>query len=819
MKRYLIWILMLLPLAAIGQWVDPVSFFHFDQFGDDLTQSEMEKIMWDKGYHITGMKLDEWQTLGGCTNKVIRNHWKEGGGVVIEDQATHTLYIDTPASISIVVEKEWRNIFNDYESDEICKEGYKFVANNLKFSFDETNHSYSFSYTPAGSYSYTCANSNTGYGSTDETFMTFGYVKGDAIGECNGVWVCFLNDLYNPNDSYGDGHDRHYMIFWLDKVMLDPPIKAKDMPKPSSVAHENFVEDQGVSFWGDNDEHATAMESAVVNVVGTLLALLLGGLAGGAGGAIPLDPPVSSTVPPTGSTSPVDPTKFNPTNYPDYSDKFITQQPDGDLVVRDPVTGKETLYINNGDGTYRNFNTNQDWTPDEINEQLRYRDENSSLLQQDAETAACNVAEQHAAWEAQNARDLERGYSDEQKEFMDWKQEQEDQLKHEEYLDKMALKYHVPPTDKAVMDAIRLEQTMNQIEADTYIDYANQYDQGIKVLETVDKVCESGVNILGGVVPGANTVKNVYTFAKSTLVAASESVAEGKSFGEGVAHVLVGMADGALGVIQNEAGELTKDVGGTLQKWGVKVNEAGEWAKATLLNGVNAKNVKRAGELVKGIMNVTGEWGINVFTEDLKEGMKAIAEGKSIEDVGKTMITTTGQKTAEYGAGKLLSGLLGWAFKDEAKPTMVGKKGWLGASNKTDKLHYWINKETPSIGIGERANVYKVTVKDLDLTEPVNSLGKIGSFDAKGQGFSRFFSGKITTEQLTENIINEFSSRTGITDEIKGFGGNKANWVNDTAAGIEGTVAYGVGAAGKALVDFGGKITQIDTLATNYRKS
>lgn len=788
MKRYLIWILMLLPLAAIGQWVDPVSFFHFDQFGDDLTQSEMEKIMWDKGYHITGMKLDEWQTLGGCTNKVIRNHWKEGGGVVIEDQATHTLYIDTPASISIVVEKEWRNIFNDYESDEICKEGYKFVANNLKFSFDETNHSYSFSYTPAGSYSYTCANSNTGYGSTDETFMTFGYVKGDAIGECNGVWVCFLNDLYNPNDSYGDGHDRHYMIFWLDKVMLDPPIKAKDMPKPSSVAHENFVEDQGVSFWGDNDEHATAMESAVVNVVGTLLALLLGGLAGGAGGAIPLDSPVSSTVPPAGSTSPVDPSKFNPTNYPDYSDKFITQQPDGDLVVRDPVTGKETLYINNGDGTYRNFNTNQDWTPDEINEQLRYRDENSSLLQQDAETAARNVAEQHAAWEEQNARDLERGYSDEQKEFMDWKQEQEDQLKHEEYLDKMAEKYHVLPTDKAVMDAIKFEQTMNQIDADTYIDYAKQYDQGIKILETVDKTCEFGVNILGSCVPGGGVVKNAYTFAKSTLVAASESVAEGKSASEGLAHVLVGMADGALSVIQNEAGDLTKDVGGTLQKWGFKVNDAGE--------------------LAKGVMNLTGEWGINVITENLKEGMKAIAEGKSIEDIGKTMITTTGKKTAEFGAGKLVSGALGFV-KDTAKASLDpngvewGKYSFNVSTAKV--LDSWLNK-THKMALGGKTSTINMSVGDK------------GFIMWKGAGF-KYFSGKVDTGGLTEELINDVFSFSGATDKVGELGGNVANWVNDTAAGIEGTVAYGAGAAGKALVDFGGKIAQIDTLATNYRKS
>lgn len=706
MKRYLIWILMLLPLATIGQWVNPVSFFHFDQFGDELTQSEMEKIMWDKGYHITGMKFYEWQTLMNlnCTdiNKGIRNHWKIGGGVLIEDQATHTLYIDTPASISVVVEKEWRNIFNDYDSDEICKKTYKFVANNLKFSFDETSHSYSFSYTPAGSYSYICSNSNTSYGSTDETFMTFGYVKGDAIGECNGVWVCFLNDLYNPNDSDGDGHNRHYMIFWLEEVMLDPPIKAKDMPKPSSVAHEYFVEDKGVSFLGNNDEHATAAESAVVSVVGTLLALLLGGLAGGAGGAIPLVPPVSSTVPPAGSTSPVDPTKFNPTDYPDYSDKFITQQPDGDLVVRDPVTGKETLYINNGDGTYRNFNTNQDWTPDEINEQLRSRDENSSLLQQDAETAARNVAEQHTAWEEQNARDLERGYSDEQKEFMDWKQEQEGQLKHEEYLDKMALKYHVPPTDKAIMDAIKFEQIMNQLDYKTHMAEKEAYDKTISYLEKVDKTAEFGVNIMAGAVPGGTGVKNAYTFAKSTLVATNESIVEGKSFGEGVAHIVVGMGNGALGVIQNEAGTLTKDA-----SYGLLI-----------------------------------EYGITIGTESAKDGFTKYYE---TGDIGKAMgavANAASKKTLEFGASKMISVGLetvkGGAadYVDYAKKGLFPDDDWVftGAC----KINNLLNKTA-----------------DFNMGPEVRGIG--GSYTTA-------IKGTVERGAWVENVINEEVKATGVYD-------------------------------------------------------
>ena len=116
----------------------------------------------------------------------------------------------------------------------------------------------------------------------------------------------------------------------------------------------------------------------------------------------------------------------------------------------------------------------------------------------------------------------------------------------------------------------------------------NQYDQGIKTLETIDKTCEIGVNVLSGVVPGGSAVKDAYTFAKATLVAASEAVNEGKSLREGVSHVLVGAGNGALGVIQNQAGDLAG-------------NGKYAWVK---------------------------ELGINILTEDLKEGMNGIAHDK-----------------------------------------------------------------------------------------------------------------------------------------------------------------------------------------------
>lgn len=502
------------------------------------------------------------------------------------------------------------------------------------------------------------------------------------------------------------------------------------------------------------DEHTTATGAAVVGTVGTLLALLLGGLAGGAGGAIPLVPPVSSTVPPTGPASPIDPTRFTPTNYPDYCEKFITQQPDGDVVMRSPATGQSVHYYSNGDGTWFS-DSGMTYTAQDIEERLRYEAENAGYVQQNAETAARNVAEQRAAWEAQNARDLARGYSNEMKEYADWKQKQENQVRHEEYLEKMSWKYHVPPTDKAIKDAIKFEQAMNRIDADTYTDLAKQLDKSIGRLQTVETCCDFGVGILGSCVPGGGAVKNAYTFAKSTLVAASESFVESKSLDEAAAHILIGMGDGALGVIQNEAGDL-------------------------------------AG---KGKLALVKEWGINVLTEDLKEGMKVIADNETWKDgflegmnkLGETFISTTGKKTAGFGLGKVVSGGLGF-LKDTAtvslNPDGVEMGKFCFNVSTAKRIDNWLNK-TMDVAVG----------------------GKYVSLN-----------GTIEKGNAVEEFANNVLSWVGFSDKVEQFGSDTANWINDKSIDPLLTVDKNSGAIEKAFADYGATCNRIDVWATNYKK-
>ena len=545
-------------------------------------------------------------------------------------------------------------------------------------------------------------------------------------------------------------------------------------------------------------EHTDAKMSAVINTLSTIAAILMtnglvsiagggsgsslvGTLTGGAGaGGTPPPTPDAKLDALNAKRKEEEEDDKTPPPTPDPNEKLFKQyvktDADGDLVMKDPVTCKETIYTNNGDGTYKNLNTGQSWTPEEIGERLRYETENQALLRQDADQAARNVAEQRAQWDAQNQRDLERGYSDEQKAYADWKQEQENQIKHEEYLHKMAEKYGVAPTEKAVRDAIKFEKVMNEIDAKTHLAEAEAIGESIKYLEKVDKGCEIAVNVMAGVVPGGETVKNVYTFARSTLVATSEAVAEGKSFGEGAAHILVGMGDGALSVIQNEAGNLT--------------------------DGKSYAVLK--------------ELGINVATENLKEGMKAIAEGKSIDEIGKTLISTTGKKSAEFGLGKLVSGGMD-KLKNKAVASLnpADTSRFKFSEGTAKKLDKWLNKDnTVSLGIGKRADVIKVRVNDVGLKGNVGqTFGSMGSV-GPGQGFSKFYSGPIKTRALTENLVGEGLSQTGVSDYVGGKGRDFMEWANDKTVGAAANAMYGA----DKTVEFFKNIASFSDAAAAYKK-
>ena len=469
----------------------------------------------------------------------------------------------------------------------------------------------------------------------------------------------------------------HRVFFEVEEIQVDAAVAATEegeellpgeepapeLTKEDKEELKSFIEDLTSWLKGEGDplglgEHTGAKESAVIGAIGTVASILLGsGLAGfvsgtgaqiasnmtntiiGGGGAdlppsLPQGPdtpalepkrPEEEEKPQEPEPNPDDGKLFKPTDYPELCEKYIKEAADGTITYTNPATGEKTEYYPTEDGQWTRCYDPQEpkWTTADLEERLRFEYENQGYVRDVARTAERNSREQREQWDAMNKRDLERGYTDDMKDYKDWKDEQAKIQKKEEYLEKLADKYHTSIDN--LKNEIGKQQALAEEESYYQQEIAKQWDSAIEMAEKIDKYSEAAVNIMGECIPGGRAVKNAYTFAKATLVAASEAVAEGKSLGEGLAHVAVGMGQGALGVIQNQAGDLTK--------------------------------------------NSLKEYAMVVGGEALKAGMKTYSETGDMEKTLRAMANATGKKTAEFYTAKAFS--KGMKFlQDSAKQSL-----------------------------------------------------------------------------------------------------------------------------------------------------
>lgn len=792
---WIVLVLLALPVQAQrkeGHWVDPVSYFKLKGKGY-LKEEALYDIMWDtKERFIVGMK---------CTIYNFTTVGDEYGESKLPLQAspnTFYLYINEPGVIAAT--SDWTKLPNGNMLGV-----YKIGATDVTFSFNPKTHHYSFFYYPEGTYDFAGTKDLSPEHRQALDIREMGMFYFDQKG-----LIGYFENAYMQNDDWEEDakgrvvdiahKHEYYLQFSIDEVLLD----GTDTPLTETERQSliNTMEDLTDWLLGKGDplglgEHTDAAESAVVEVIGAIGAILLSngaaalsGAAGGAGGAAlggageaaggsptaPPDMPNMEGTNPKKKEEDETPSEDNEPEPPTpYFDQMTRQNADGTLSVTDPITGKPLTYYPTPDGKWES-EMGTIYDKQDLNENLRYRAENAGVLKLDADQAAKNVAEQHAAWEAQNQRDLERGYSDQMKEYRDWKAQQDAELQKQEKLDHLACKYGVPATEKAVKDALKFEQTMAQLDHNMHMSESEAYDGSIDYLEKVDKYAEIGVNVLSGCVPGGGAVKNAYTFAKATLVAGSEAVVQGMDAGEGVAHVLVGMGNGALGVIQNEAGNLTE--------------------------GANYATLK--------------EWGINVLTEDLKEGMNAVYQGKGIDEIGQTLVNTTGKKTAEFGVGKLIN--MGFnKLKDTATASLDPEQiqariedGKTVFSEKTAKnIDKWLNQKHSTTWGPEVKGV------NVNVTDDAINLAR---------GTTKAFStGEIDTGALIEGGINEFLGQNNAYD----WGGDLAEWGNDKIiVGGTANVMYGAGKMVDAatetknqIAEFAHSIKDFSNTAEKFRKT
>ena len=460
-----------------------------------------------------------------------------------------------------------------------------------------------------------------------------------------------LKDKDKVLDKSFVGHPRYRIYFEVEEIMIQPDEPATVLTEEDKKDLVNFSEDVMTWLRGEGDplglgEHTDAKESVAIEVLGTLAAILLGsgaiGFIGGTGAEIAggltniiassTPPPVVPDLPPQerdplrrkdddddddGKSTPPPPDDrlFHPTDYPDLCRRYLRENEEGTLVFTSPVTGQKTEYypLPDGSGWVKSYSQNETvYSSQELEERVRYEAENRLELRKIYDQAAYDIADQRKKWNELLEDDRKNHGSKEQLEFAKWRKAQEDKLEVEMRTEKMALKYGTT-VDKIHEKLSRIQEDA-RMDAKAWMDVSKQYDKLMKVAEFTDKVCEFSVNVMGECIPGGRVVKNAYTFAKSTLVAASEAANSNMSFKEGLAHVASGAGQGALGVIQNQAGDLSK--------------------------------------------NWLGEYAITVSTEAVKDGMKIYEKTGDLETTIYGMINSSAKKTGDFALGKGIS----WGF-------------------------------------------------------------------------------------------------------------------------------------------------------------
>ena len=680
MKRFpsvvigVVWIalvLLAMPVQAQrkeGHWVNPVDYFKLKGKGY-LKEEALYDYMWEtKERFIVGMKctIYNFSTVG--------DEYGESGLPLKASPNTFYLYINEPGVIAAT--SDWTSLKNGSMLGV-----YKIGATDVTFSFNAKTHRYSFFYYPEGTYDFAGTKdlAPEHRQALDDREMGMFYFDQKGL-------IGYFENAYMQNDDWEEDakgrvvdiahKHEYYLQFSIDEVLLD----GTDTPLTETERQSLINTMDELTDWlmGRGDplglgEHTDASEAAVVEVVGIIGSILLGngiaaatgGAAGGALGGIggataggsPTAPPDMPKMEGTNPKKKEEEEETGPETPPEpstpYFDQLTKQHPDGTLTATDPVTGKPLTYYPTADGKWES-EMGTVYDKQGLNENLRFRSENAGVLKLDADTAAKNVAEQHAQWE-KDSKELSH-YA---KEYKEWKENEEAEWQKQQKIHKLADKYGVPPTEKSVKDAIKFEQTMAQLDANIANSEAEAISQSIDYLETVDKTAELVVNVMGETVPGGRVVKNVYTFAKATTVAASEAYNQDMSLGDAAKHIGLGATNGAIGVLQNQAGELSSNVfseavmvvGGESIKDGLNALAKGE----NPCDAMTSAAAKKAGYFLTGKVVQTGAknfFGNSTSSEPANNMMeKYFGKGDMHADWGNLASTNSGNLVEGLASG------------------------------------------------------------------------------------------------------------------------------------------------------------------------
>lgn len=296
--------------------------------------------------------------------------------------------------------------------------------------------------------------------------------------------------------------------------------------------------------------------------------------------------------------------------------RYIRRDPDGDLMVRDPATGKETLYIKQEDGSYRNTVSDQNYTVGEIKNMVSHVEENSGYYSDISkkQQKAVNYQHEHAS-----------DFSETSVKLAEQIRQQNEQDAKEDAIYKIGYEHGVYNGDEdAIRERLAHKQAVEVSINDDYHRVAANIDTAVKVAEGAKKVADVAADVVG-TVDKTGIFKDVYSATTAAAGNAGEVMAGNMTAAEAVAKTAV---DASTEIIKNRA-----------QSTGAKfaaniLGDSAQDATSAMLEGKDLGEVTDAAiaGAGRGLLDSTVDYAISTGNK-----FAASSGGQSLTDAGETL--------------------------------------------------------------------------------------------------------------------------------------------------------------------------------------
>lgn len=415
-------------------------------------------------------------------------------------------------------------------------------------------------------------------------------------------------------------------FFYVDSVRVEKA-KGLGLKNPFAgifmfFADKDGKEAAGVIIGIEDGEHASPLETLGIDLAALLAALLLSNLGGTAGAEGAAAVTGAGSTPEAPASEPP-----KPSERPEKEDlgPYIRKDEDGDLHVKDPATGEERLYVDQGDGTFRNPLTGAEYTKEELKSSLESRSEHADQIAEDE-------AKKNAAINAH--REQNKELSEGARIYAEEKARLDDELKRDLYKDHLHDKYGTQD-DGEMYSRMMDRKDRAEAESQRQLEKAATMDKAVMAAEIVQAAADTGVDILaeatGGVGKG---IKYGYIGIRNTTSRLSDAVVNNKAkdgaFAMAAFDTLADLTQSELG---GKGFHFTSNIGSEVFKNGMQNLYEGKdfdegITKAVLKGGVKG-GIDKFGAVFSGNMN-------SAVSETLKNDMKIIQNTSSA--AGKTAL-------------------------------------------------------------------------------------------------------------------------------------------------------------------------------------